>query len=472
MALIKCIDCGKEVSDRAAACPNCGCPVEVSIAAAEKTKADTAEIASEEKTESEQIFENSAATKERKVLSGTRVGVVVAVVLIILMCIAVFGIYRSKKAPAETDGNVAAAQTAFVTSEAAEKSTTKAAKGELSFETYSQYDADKKERQVFLGFTDSNGLKAVKDGRATVKVINSNGDTVYSKDVSFDEKDFSDFTSSLWDGKKLLYRIVISDSDIKAGSASKGVISVSAEADGVSFSEDNKIDVEKLPVKETPSLQEHTAVYTTTRHYHDYESYVESEADCLNEGLIVYTCDCGDTYNERTPRTSVHEIPFGTPDCENDAICLVCNKVVEQSTGHDYDSNGVCYYCGAEDPDKAPSADDFYLELPSFPQTVASGTSSTVTVTDITYYFEPAYGGRDGTFWLKMYFNGYKKYDYLGENNNTTCFVDWKLYDSNGIVCTSGSMMTPDIATGDYFYELDTSPEPLTPGYYRLEIIY
>lgn len=29
MALIKCIECGKEFSDRAAACPNCGCPTEI-----------------------------------------------------------------------------------------------------------------------------------------------------------------------------------------------------------------------------------------------------------------------------------------------------------------------------------------------------------------------------------------------------------------------------------------------------------
>ena len=28
MALIKCPECGKDVSDRAESCPNCGCPVE------------------------------------------------------------------------------------------------------------------------------------------------------------------------------------------------------------------------------------------------------------------------------------------------------------------------------------------------------------------------------------------------------------------------------------------------------------
>lgn len=28
MALIKCLECGKEISDKASACPNCGCPIE------------------------------------------------------------------------------------------------------------------------------------------------------------------------------------------------------------------------------------------------------------------------------------------------------------------------------------------------------------------------------------------------------------------------------------------------------------
>lgn len=28
MALIKCSECGKEISDRASSCPNCGCPID------------------------------------------------------------------------------------------------------------------------------------------------------------------------------------------------------------------------------------------------------------------------------------------------------------------------------------------------------------------------------------------------------------------------------------------------------------
>lgn len=36
MALIKCAECGKEFSDRASACPNCGCPTEAVLEAIQK----------------------------------------------------------------------------------------------------------------------------------------------------------------------------------------------------------------------------------------------------------------------------------------------------------------------------------------------------------------------------------------------------------------------------------------------------
>ena len=34
MALIRCLECGRDVSDRAVSCPNCGCPVDASSAPA------------------------------------------------------------------------------------------------------------------------------------------------------------------------------------------------------------------------------------------------------------------------------------------------------------------------------------------------------------------------------------------------------------------------------------------------------
>ena len=41
MALIKCIECGKEVSDRASCCPNCGCPIESAPNGVVKIKVST-----------------------------------------------------------------------------------------------------------------------------------------------------------------------------------------------------------------------------------------------------------------------------------------------------------------------------------------------------------------------------------------------------------------------------------------------
>ena len=45
MPLIKCIDCGKMISDRIENCPDCGCPVSVSVAENEKLKAKALEEA-------------------------------------------------------------------------------------------------------------------------------------------------------------------------------------------------------------------------------------------------------------------------------------------------------------------------------------------------------------------------------------------------------------------------------------------
>lgn len=45
MALIKCSECGKEISDKAASCPGCGCPVEVEKG--EESKSDLEKLADE-----------------------------------------------------------------------------------------------------------------------------------------------------------------------------------------------------------------------------------------------------------------------------------------------------------------------------------------------------------------------------------------------------------------------------------------
>ena len=84
MALIKCIECGKEFSDRALSCPNCGCPVDDTIGHKED-KPQKVEVT------------GVKVTKKIKVIIG------VVVVLLALGGATVFGVnqYQKKKAAEE-----------------------------------------------------------------------------------------------------------------------------------------------------------------------------------------------------------------------------------------------------------------------------------------------------------------------------------------------------------------------------------
>lgn len=44
MALIKCVECGKEISDKAIACTNCGCPVSATIKNMNETKVEKEDL--------------------------------------------------------------------------------------------------------------------------------------------------------------------------------------------------------------------------------------------------------------------------------------------------------------------------------------------------------------------------------------------------------------------------------------------
>lgn len=83
MALVKCPECGKEISDKAVNCPNCGCP-----------KNDNISIEVEEKG---QITENgfresnhtkiSKGNKKRKILIGSIVAIVLVIVIAIIVVV-------------------------------------------------------------------------------------------------------------------------------------------------------------------------------------------------------------------------------------------------------------------------------------------------------------------------------------------------------------------------------------------------
>lgn len=93
MALIKCTECGKEVSDKAAACPNCGCPVprdEMNDQTKEELQGESEDVSecASEKTAND-VKEIRKATRKTKSLVVALVSVSVLLVVAIIFAIAI-----------------------------------------------------------------------------------------------------------------------------------------------------------------------------------------------------------------------------------------------------------------------------------------------------------------------------------------------------------------------------------------------
>lgn len=87
LALIKCSECGKEISDRARSCPHCGCPVEGTEELVDKIVVE--KEAPEEKTEETKSGE--IKPKEKKKLS--KKGIIAIIVAIVVIAAAVIAYY-------------------------------------------------------------------------------------------------------------------------------------------------------------------------------------------------------------------------------------------------------------------------------------------------------------------------------------------------------------------------------------------
>ena len=92
MALINCRECGHCVSDKAAACPNCGAPVELSLTQKEQTV-----LANISPTPTPPAIEQEDNTEEKK-SSGALIIAIGLIVVIIIIAIAIIGgSYSSRK---------------------------------------------------------------------------------------------------------------------------------------------------------------------------------------------------------------------------------------------------------------------------------------------------------------------------------------------------------------------------------------
>lgn len=85
MALINCIECGNEISDKAHSCPHCGCPASLSISSKD-VEVLTANTAVEDQYNSS--FNVSSDTSDNSgCLSILGVFIAIVIVLFVLICI-------------------------------------------------------------------------------------------------------------------------------------------------------------------------------------------------------------------------------------------------------------------------------------------------------------------------------------------------------------------------------------------------
>ncbi len=106
-----------------------------------------------------------------------------------------------------------------------------------------------------------------------------------------------------------------------------------------------------------------TAAGTKIAHVHNYAAAVTKAATCAEEGVITYTCSCGEAYTESIPMTA-HS--FGDYTYNDDA-----------TTEADGTKTATCSVCGATDTVTAEgtkkSLPSWYDEHPGIPLNVATG---------------------------------------------------------------------------------------------------
>lgn len=84
MALIKCPECGKEISDKATSCPNCGCPIN-----AETLKSNTIQD-QKEKEKAEEPYRQMARERKKPLSRKSKIVMIATPICVVAVCLGAF----------------------------------------------------------------------------------------------------------------------------------------------------------------------------------------------------------------------------------------------------------------------------------------------------------------------------------------------------------------------------------------------
>ena len=163
MALIKCPECGKEISDKASSCPNCGCPIEV-----QKT-----EVANN-------ISEQPITGQSPKKLNKKIIPIAVILVVVAIICAVIYNVKVVKPRKLE-EQNKAAYEEAIALAEKG-----KYEEANDLFDTIPEYeDVETLQEQLFY---ESRVFQCVKSIKERLK----NPDSLQIYEVVFFSKEYKD----------------------------------------------------------------------------------------------------------------------------------------------------------------------------------------------------------------------------------------------------------------------------------------
>lgn len=250
MALIKCVDCGKEISDKAKQCPNCGCPVECCVQPQES-----------EAAVEEAAVVNTDGGQNVKKNDGKKTGII-AVAILVVAALAVFAAYvmglvpGASKTPEVTDEETTIEET---TEETTEEETAADRISAISSRRV-EYDAQNQCFNIFFGFLDYHDEYIdVENGSVVVDITNDDGTNVYSGIIYYDADDFSVWHNDSWSSDRYLACVKVYTNEIKEGAKNTGIFSLLVQADDISF-DTYEINVGNLPAYEVETQHEHLFV--------------------------------------------------------------------------------------------------------------------------------------------------------------------------------------------------------------------